>query len=276
MDKKSILITGCSRGGIGYDSALVLKERGYRVFATARKEEEIHHLKELGFEAYQLDVTITQHIDSVIEQILNINNNKLYAIFNNAGYGQAGALEDIPSYAFKEQFETNVFGLHYLTCKVIPIMREQGYGKIIQHSSILGLISLKFRGAYNASKYAIEGLCDTWRLELADTDIDVVSLNTGPVRSRFRINATKMFDLHVNKESSYFKDEYANDIKRREESKGDDAFTKDSDVVIDALIHSLEGNTKARYHITLATKLLAGFKRVLPTKTLDKVLVKIS
>ncbi len=274
MQEKSILITGCSRGGIGYDSALVLKERGYRVFVSARKEEELSHLESLGFETYRLDVSNTAEIDSVLEDIFKKTNNTLYALFNNAGYGQAGALEDIPHEAFKAQFETNVFGLHYLTCRVIPIMRKQGYGKIIQHSSILGLISLRFRGAYNASKYAIEGLCDTWRLELADTNIDVVSLNTGPVRSRFRINANKMFDLHVDKEHSYFKEAYHKEATT--ESKDDDGFTKDSDVVIDALIHALESKTKARYHITLATKILATLKRLLPTKVLDKILIKLA
>ena len=273
--QKSILITGCSRGGIGYDVALALQERGYRVFATARRDEEVKHLSELGFEAFRLDVRDTHEVDSVVDAIMQRTDNTLFALFNNAGYGQAGALEDIPLQALKEQFETNVFALHNLTCKVIPIMRAQGYGKIIQHSSVLGLISLRFRGAYNASKYAIEGLCDTLRLELHDTHIEVISLNTGPVRSNFRKNATKKFLEYIDPNSSVFKEAYEKELLARNEEKKGDAFTRDSGVVIEAVIHALEHRAKAHYYITEATKLLATLKRLLPTRWLDTILLKI-
>ena len=272
--QKSILITGCSRGGIGYATALALKERGHRVFATARSPEEVQRLRNAGFEAFRLDVTDTETIDNALDAVLACTGGTLDALFNNAGYGQPGALEDVPTQALREQFETNVFGLHELTRRVIPVMRRQGHGRIIQHSSVLGLISLRFRGAYNASKYAIEGLCDTLRLELMGENIHVSTLNTGPVRSRFRDNATKKFLGSIDMEHSVHKTEYESEVlKRKTQKEEKDRFTKDPDVVVERVIHALESNTpKTRYHITTATYLLAAFKRLLPTATLDRLL----
>jgi len=160
--QKSVLITGCS-SGIGYDTAHYLHANGYRVFATARDVDDVKRLKSEGLDAYLLDVTKPETIDKTLTAVLEQTGGTLYALFNNAGHGQPGALEDIRTEVLQEQFATNVFGLHELTRRVLPIMRTQGYGRIIQHSSVLGIISLRFRGAYNASKYAVEGLCDTLR-----------------------------------------------------------------------------------------------------------------
>jgi len=274
--KKTILITGCS-SGIGYATALYLHNNGYEVFASARKEEDVARLKEEGLNTLQLDVTDTDSIDRALESVLAQTGGTLYAIFNNAGYGQPGALEDVPSDALREQFETNVIGLHELTKRIIPIMRKQGYGRIIQHSSILGLISLRFRGAYNASKYAIEGLCDTLRLELEGSNIYVVTMNTGPVHSKFRDNATIKFLKYVDIEKSHFKKEYEEEVLERNEKKSEsDPFTKEPIEVIDKVILALEKKRpKPRYYITTATHLLANLKRVLPTAWLDKILIKI-
>ena len=276
MDK-SVLITGCSRGGIGYETALALKTRGYRVFATARRIEEVEHLNEIGFESHQLDVTDTMEIDKVLSAVMTSTGGTLYALFNNAGYGQPGAVEDVPTNVLREQFETNLFGLHELTRRVIPIMRHQGYGRIIQHSSVLGIISLRFRGAYNASKYAIEGLCDTLRLELMDEHVYVSTLNTGPVRSKFRENATKKFLENIDSEHSVYKDEYESEVlKRKDKKEDDDFFTRDADVVIERVIHALESKRpKPRYYITSATYLLGTFKRLLSTGLMDRLLRKV-
>lgn len=273
---KSILITGCS-SGIGYAAAHALHKRGYTVFATAREPEDVARLNEEGLDACVLDVTDTKSIASVLEQILEKSGGTLYAVFNNAGYGQPGALEDVPLEALREQFETNVFGLHEITRRVIPIMRAQGYGRIIQHSSVLGIVSLRFRGAYNASKYAIEGLCDTLRLELGGTDIHVVTLNTGPVRSKFRDNAIRMFYKYIDTEKSIFRDIYTKEVLRRKEEKEEkDPFTRDPDAVIEKLLLALQSRRpKPRYYVTAATHLLGTLKRVLPTGHLDKILKKI-
>ena len=175
----NIVITGCSTG-IGLETAKYLKDKFIKVYPTARDQKDVDMLKNLGFEhAMKLDVTKPEMIESVIKNVLEIDG-CIDVWFNNAGYGQPGAMEDITTDTLREQFETNVFGLHECTRQIIPVMREQGHGKIIQHSSVLGLISLFGRGAYNASKYAIEGLTDTLRLELKDTNIYPVLLNTGP------------------------------------------------------------------------------------------------
>lgn len=273
---KSILITGCS-SGIGYDSAHYLHSRGYQVFATARKKEDVERLKSEGLNALLLDVLDTNTIAKTFETILEQTGGTLDAVFNNAGFGQPGALEDIETQYLREQFETNLFGLHEITRRAIKIMRKQGHGRILQHSSVLGLISLRFRGAYNASKYAIEALCDTLRLELEGSNIYVVSLNTGPVTSNFRKNATKKFIDNVNYENSYFKDSYEKELlNNTQEKKTNDPWTKESYVVIEKVVIALESKKpKEHYYITSATKILGLLKRILPTSLLDKLLVQI-
>jgi short-subunit dehydrogenase len=273
--KKTILITGCS-SGIGYDTAHHLHKNGYRVFASARKEEDVKRLQDEGLDTYLLDVTKPETITQTLKDILAQTDGKLYAVFNNAGYGQPGAVEDIPTDVLKEQFETNLFGLHEMTRQVLPIMRAQGYGRIIQPSSVLGLIALRFRGAYNASKYAIEGLCDTLRLELDKEDIHIITINTGPIHSSFRKNATKKYYEHIDGQTTVFEEEYKKELLPYEGKKKNDPFTKTSDVVIANILKALEAKKpRPRYYNTLATYLLGGLKRLLPSAVLDKLLLKI-
>lgn len=269
---KSVLITGCSTG-IGYETAIYLKSKGYQVFATAREEKDVKQLEELGLNSFLLDVTSSLNINEVLEQILQITNGTLDVVFNNAGYGQPGAVEDLRTEVLKEQFETNVFGLHEVTIAVLKIMKAQGYGKIIQHSSVLGLVSLKLRGAYNASKYAIEGLTDTLRLELLNTNIDVTLLNTGPVTSDFRKNAIIKLKQNVDIDNSRFKKSY---IKSIDAKKSDVPFNLEAiDVakIVEKIIVSKKVNP--RYYITKATYILGFCKRILSTNLLDKILKKI-
>ncbi len=270
---KNILITGCS-SGIGYDSAKYLQENGYKVYATARKQEDVLKLIKEGLNAYVLDVTDPDEINKILDIIVK-NDGELYGVLNNAGFGQPGAVEDITTDVLKEQFETNFFGLHELTYQSLKIMRKQGYGRIIQHSSVLGLISLRFRGAYSASKYAVEGLCDTLRLELMDTDIFISTLNTGPVHSDFRKNAIQKFKQNVEYKNSVFKKQYEAELLTTKK-KTNDVFTKNSGVVIKNIVHALESKKpRPRYYNTPATHMLGGLKRVLTTSLLDKILRKI-
>lgn len=272
---RNILITGCS-SGIGLQTAKTLKENGIKVYASARKEQDVKMLKELGFNTFLLDVTNPTHIKEALEQIVQ-NDSKIDAVFNNAGFGQPGALEDISTEILKEQFETNVFGLHELTRQVLPYMRKQGYGKIIQHSSVLGIISLRFRGAYNASKYAIEGLADTLRLELANTNISISTINTGPVTSKFRENAVKKFQANVNQENTSYKKEYDTQLNARlENDKDTTPFNLPASSVADIIQKIMNTDKpKPRYYVTKATYILGFCKRILSTSLLDSILKKI-
>jgi len=267
----NMVITGCSTG-IGQETALYLKERMIKVYPTARKEEDVAKLKELGFEnAFILDVTKPETITNVINRVLELDG-KIDIWFNNAGYGQMGAVEDVPTAVLKEQFETNLFGLHEATIQILKVFRKQGYGKLIQHSSVLGIIALPFRGAYNASKYAVEGLTDTLRLELKNTEIYPILLNTGPVESNFRKTAIATLDkLDIN--NSLFKQKYI-DSKNGKAKKV--PFSLSAEAVA-SVVHKiiLTPKPQPRYYITKATYILGFAKRVLSTSLLDKLLLKV-
>jgi len=267
---KAILITGCS-SGIGYDVAKGLKARGYRVFATARKLEDVTRLQQAGFESLQLDLTDSDSIHQAVDTILKQTDGKLYALFNNGAYGQVGAVEDLSRQALQAQFETNFFGTHELTCQVIPAMRRQGEGRIIQNSSVLGLTVLPLRGAYNASKYALEGLSSTLRLELHGSGIDVSLIEPGPIRSKFRENCYPHFKQHIaDIKNSPHQDKYAL-AEQRLLKEGDAApFTLDGDAVLKKVIHALEAKKpKPHYFVTFPTYLLVTLRYLLPVAAMD-------
>ncbi len=277
MKYKTILITGCS-SGIGYAVAHELHVKGYRVFATARKSEDVAHLRNEGLEALQLDVTDEASMDTALAEVLNRTGGTLDVLFNNAGFGQPGALEDVPPQALREQFETNVIGLHTLTCKVLPIMRAQGAGRIIHNSSILGFIPWYMRGAYVASKYAVEGLADTLRLELAGTNISVSLIEPGPITSRFRANAYEKFKAHIDIKNSNYSALYEEAIQRFEGHGGKDDFELPPSAVTKRILHVVmqSKRPKARYYVTTPTYVMGYLKRLLPTRWFDKVLLKLS
>ncbi len=270
--KKVVVITGCS-SGIGLETSLYLQKMGYLVCPTARKTEDVAKLQKLGFEdAMQLDVREHDMISKVISEV-KMRYKKIDIWFNNAGYGQPGALEDVPTNALKEQFETNVFGLHECTKQIVPVMLEQGFGRIIQHGSVLGIVALSGRGAYNASKYAIEGLCDTLRLELKETPIEMITLNTGPITSDFRKNAIIKLKENIDINHSRFKEKYESSLAGT--AKGV-PFNEEA-IAVAKIVHKIieAKNPKPRYYITKATYLLGALKRVLSTGLLDKILLKI-
>ncbi len=269
----NIIITGCSTG-IGLETAKYLQDRFITVYPTARESKDVEMLRALGFEhAMQLDVTKPEMITTVIEKVL-AREGHIDVWFNNAGYGQPGAMEDISTDTLRQQFETNVFALHECTRLIIPVMRKQGHGKIIQHSSVLGLISLFGRGAYNASKYAIEGLTDTLRLELKGTNIYPVLLNTGPITSHFRQTAMQKLQENVDIEHSVFKKKYQENISGNHKKV---PFNEEASAVA-SVVHKiiLANRPKPRYYITKATYLLGYVKRILSTTLLDKILIKLS
>ena len=269
---KAILITGCS-SGIGRCVAEGLHARGYRVFATARQADDVDRLTSIGLESLQLDVTDETSIQRAVETVLSLTDGKLYALFNNAAYGQPGAVEDIPTDVLREQFNTNLFGWHSLTRQVLPIMRKQGYGRIIQNSSVLGFVAMPFRGAYNASKYALEGLSDTLRLELAGSQIFVSLIEPGPIRSRFRQNALAAFTKNIDAKKSIHREKYQSMLARLEKQGDAMPFTLPPEAVLKRVIHALESRApQPRYYVTFPTYLFGTLKRLLPFRWLDKVL----
>jgi len=275
MDKKSVLITGCS-SGIGLCTAKRLKQDGYRVFATARKQPDVDRLKQQGFESFRLDYADSGSIQSALQEVLAATDGTLYALFNNGAYGQPGAVEDLSLEVLREQFEANFFGWHELTNLVIPVMRKQGYGRIIQNSSILGLVAMPMRGAYNASKYAIEGLNDTLRLELHGSNIFVSMIEPGPIESQFRANAALYFKKNIDKDNSYFKDRY-NQLADKLETEGPVVpFTLPADAVYEKVAKILTAKKpRAHYYVTFPTYLFCFLKRMLSTRWLDNLLRKV-
>jgi len=273
---RSILITGCS-SGIGLHVAQALKKRGYRVFATARKDTDVQRLLVQGFESLQLDLDDTRSIQEAVDAVLQRTGGKLYALFNNGAYGQAGAVEDLSRSTLRAQLETNLLGWHDLTCRIIPTMRKQGEGRIIQDSSVLGFAAMPYRGAYNCSKYALEGLTDTLRLELAGTGIHVSLIEPGPIRSRFRANAHAMFMKNIDWEHSCHTAQYQKQIQRLQKEGDAAPFTLGPEAVAKKVIHALESShPRPRYYVTFPTYLFGYLKRMLSTRMLDRLMLKAS
>ncbi len=267
---KSILITGCS-SGIGLDAALGLQQRGYQVIATVRNTEHIALLQEKGLEhVLLLDLQSSESINAAVTSTLEITGRQLYALFNNGAYGLPGAVEDLTRDALRRQFETNLFGTHELTRAFLPIMLQQDDARIVQCSSVLGLVAMPFRGAYNASKFALEGLTDTLRQELADTSVKVVSIEPGPILTDFRKNSLKAFREEIDIEASRHADSYEATLKRLNKEGIAQPFTLGPEAVTKKLIHALESSRpRAHYYVTLPTYLMGFLRRVLGTRALD-------
>ena len=267
---KSVLITGCS-SGIGLCLAHGLRSEGYRVFAAARKSDDEDKLKALGFETLLLNLSSSSSINTAISKLYQRTDN-LYALINNGAYGQAGALEDISRNALEKQFQANVFGWHELTNLILPRMRKVNVGRVIYISSVLGFVAMPFRGPYVASKFAIEGLVNTLRLELSNTNIKFSLVQPGPIESQFRANAYLAFKENVDSSNSNYKDEYDLMIKRLESDKKAQ-FTLPPEAVLKSVIHALKSSSpKIHYRVTFPTKLFAFLGRILPSSWMDKIL----
>lgn len=275
-ERKDVLITGCS-SGIGYCLAHGLRQRGYRVFASARKPADVARLAEQGFESVLLDLDLSGSINEAVDELLARTQGRLYALINNAAYGQPGAVEDLTRETLQRQFETNVFGALELTNRLMPTFRGQGRGRIVQISSVLGIVCLAYRGAYNATKYALEALSDTLRLELRGTRIYVSLIEPGPIESRFRENAYKAFKANIDPVHSAHRETYLALEKRLAGQHGEPPFTLPPEAVLKKAVHALEARRpKVRYPVTLPTYLFAALKRLLPSRWVDEILLSAS
>lgn len=270
----SILITGCSTG-IGYHCAHYLHQKGLKVVAACRQSDDVERLKSEGLQAIELDLSSSHSIDQGLQQALALTNGKIDVLFNNAAFGLPGAVEDLSRDAMRFQFETNVFGTQELTNKVVAQMRQHAGGKIIYNSSILGFAAMQYRGAYNASKFAIEGFADTLRIELKKEGIHVSLIEPGPILSNFRKNAFEQFKHWVAGQPSAHEAQYQAMISRLETEGPSAPFTLGPEAVTKAVEDIIQRKQpKIRYRITTPTKVFAILKRLLPTALLDKLLIK--
>lgn len=275
--QKSILITGCS-SGIGLDAATTLHNDGWHVLATCRQAKDCDALKEQGLDSFVLDYADSESVCNGAAEALERTGGKLDALFNNGAYGIPGFTEDMPRDAMRHLFETNLFGPFELINKVLPAMRNCGHGRIINCSSVLGLVAMRYRGPYNASKFAMEGLTDTLRLELHNSGIHVVLIEPGPISTKIRLNSQPHFEKWIDIENSAHKTEYEDVIKPRLYAPvggPPDKFELPSAAVTDKLKHALNSDhPKPRYYVTTPTYLAGVFKRVCSTRMLDKILLR--
>ena len=274
MTQKSILITGSS-SGIGLDAARGLRDAGWRVFASCRKEEDCESLRSEGFESPHIDYTDADSIVTGLAETLEATGGTLDALYNNGAYACPGAVEDLPVGALREIFETNFFGWHELTRLVIPVMRTQGHGRIVNCSSVLGLIGYKWRGAYVATKFALEGLTDVLRQELSDTEIKVVLIEPGPITSEFRKNAVPHFEKWVDWKNSARRDAYKEELDRLYTETEPGKFELPPSAVTKKLLHALTApKPKPRYYVTTPTYMMGLLRRILSTRMLDAVILR--
>ena len=271
---QSILITGCS-SGIGLDAALTLSQRGWRVFASCRNKADVSRMTdEFGLESVLIDYEDQDTIEAGFQEVLATTGGRLDALFNNGAYAIPGAVEDLPTAALRQIFEANFFGWHHLTRLALPVMRAQGHGRILQNSSVLGFAALRYRGAYNATKFALEGLTDTIRLETDHPQIHFSLIEPGPIRTKIRENSVPHFKKWITVKGSAHEQLYEKALIPRLTAINPpkDMFELEADAVTKDVIHALESpRPRIRYRITTATKLMMIAKRLLSSRQMDKL-----
>ena len=274
IENKSVLVTGCS-SGIGLATADLLRSKGWRVFPTARRAEDLEALRQVGFEAVELDVTSSESIAAAVEAVLEKTGGMLGAVVNNAGFGMPGAVEDLSREAMRHQFEVNLFGLQELTNKLIPVFREQGYGRIVNVSSVVGRIALPFMGIYSASKFALEAVSDVLRVELSQDLINVSLVEPGPISTRFSTNCAGQGEEKLDTEGSRFGAAYKLYFdKRRNGGMGEDRFRLPPEAVAKKILHALESpRPKIRYRVTIPAYFGDWAARFLPASLIDRIMV---
>ncbi|KQV73327.1 SDR family oxidoreductase [Rhizobium sp. Root1220] len=263
-DQRTIIVTGCS-SGIGAFCARALKADGWKVFATVRKYEDLAPLEADGIAALRMDYTRTDTITDLVRDVTASTGGRIDALFNNGAYGQPGAVEDLATDVLRAQFETNVFGWHELTRQVIPLMRSRGQGRIVQCSSILGVVPYRYRGAYTASKFALEGLSISLRMELQDSGIHVSLIEPGPITSRFTANALAKINEHIDIKNSVHAADYRRQLARLDGSGEPNRHKLGPEAVYAVLKHALNSTSpKPHYPVTTPAKQGMVLKRLLP------------
>ncbi|WP_372570420.1 SDR family NAD(P)-dependent oxidoreductase [Ruegeria jejuensis] len=274
--RKTILITGCS-SGIGLDAAHGMRARGWHVFASCRNQRDCDRLRAQGFDSPRIDYTDPESIQSGLNEVLQATGGTLDALFNNGAHQLNAAVEDLPTEGLRAIFEANFFGWHDLTRRVIPVMRAQGHGRIIQCSSTLGLIHMRWRGAYSATKHALEAISSSLRLELRGTGISVVLIEPGPITTKFREKGIAYFERYIDWENSPKRAEYEEKLMPRMYGpSGPDPFELPPSAVTAKLARALDArNPRPRYYVTTATYVAAYLRRILSTRAIDRVMSRL-
>lgn len=275
---KTLLITGCS-SGIGLHCAHGMKARGWQVIASCRKQTDVERMRAEGLESVRIDYADEPSIHAGFDEALTLAGGRLDALFNNGAYATPAMAEDLPTEALRANFEANFFGWHTLTCRAIKVMRNQGSGRIVQNSSILGFITLPARASYNSTKFAIEGMSDTLRLELHGSGIFVSLIQPGPVTSKIRENSIAHYERWIkpHKENSYWTKRYSDVLEPRLYNGGGDRFELGPESVLKRLVHACENpRPKPRYYVTTPTYMMGFLKRILSTRMLDRVLRSVA
>ncbi len=274
VENRSVLITGCS-SGIGRATAELLRAGGWRVFPTARKAEDLKALNDAGFDAVELDVLSSESIEAAVAAVLEKTGGKLGAVVNNAGFGMPGAIQDLTREAMRHQFEINLFGLQELTNRLIPVFREQGGGRIVNISSVVGRLSLPFMGIYSASKFALEAVSDAQRIELSPDAITVSIIEPGPIRTRFSTNCAGEGEQALDTDRSRFGAAYVKYFeKRRDGGMAEDRFRLPPEAVAGKIRHALESSRpRIRYKVTLPAYLGSWAARFVPAGLMDCMMI---
>jgi NAD(P)-dependent dehydrogenase (short-subunit alcohol dehydrogenase family) len=274
LNGEFVLITGCG-SGIGLSAALSLHEMGFNVIATARKDGDLVNLRDAGINAIYMEMMDEESIGRAVDEAISISNGNIYGVFHNAGFGQSGALEDLPIEALRNQFQVNLFGAHEINLRLIPLMRKAGRGRIVWNSSILGFFAMPYRGMYNSSKFAMEGMADTLRLELVGSGVKVSIIEPGPISTKFRENSLFAFNKYVDRNSSVHCEKYQGMVARLGKVGDTSKFTLPAGSCVECLIDALcSKNPKPRYRVTTPTKIMYFLKRIFPTVLLDKMAMK--
>lgn len=276
MTGKSILITGCS-SGIGRDAAQALRARGWHVFASCRQEEDCETLKAQGFDSPRIDYCDAESIASGLAEVLEATGGTLDALFNNGAHQLNARVEDLPTDGLRAIFEANLFGWHELTRQVVPVMRTQGAGRIVQCSSALGFTYMRYRGAYTATKHALEGLTDVMRIELQGTGIHVILIEPGPITTEFRRKGIQYFERYIDWKASARREEYENHLIPRMYGPGSkDRFELPASAVSAKLIRALDSTDPApRYYVTGASYIAGYLRRILSTRMSDRIISRL-
>ncbi len=270
----AVFITGTS-SGIGYAAALHMKNCGWRVFSGARKSEDLERLAEEGFEAVSVDLARSDSVQEAADKVLRECDGNLAGLVNNAGYGQPGALEDLDREQMRRQFEVNVLGLQELTNAVLPSMIQQGSGRIVHISSVVGRVSLPFMGIYSASKFAVEALADAQRVELTGTGVRVSLVEPGPIHTQFSKNALGSVNDGIPSDTSRFADLYRRELARRGGQREYRPFSLPPEAVAKKIEHALTARRpRRRYAVTLPAHLGSWMSRLAPDALLDAILVR--